>query len=51
MGGKNYYRARYILRRENAWRMYFHAEMTRDKGKKCPMINGPMTHDKWTNDP
>ena len=48
---------------ENVWRMYSHAEMrskgrtdghtemTRDEGKKCPMINGPRTHDKWTNDP
>ena len=48
---------------ENVWRMYSHAEMrskgrtdghtemTRDEGKKCPMINGPRTHDKWSNDP
>ena len=28
-----------------------YVEMTRDKDKKSPMINVPLTRDKWTNDP
>ena len=28
-----------------------YVEMTRDKDKKSPMINVPLTRDKWINDP